>query len=181
MIIAREKRKTNIAEYVLYMWQIEDLIRAYSFNFEAIRKNLVNQYKVDSQEQKEIADWYQGIMNSMLEEGIRQGGHLQYLVSLVDEMNEFHFRLVDAPDQPEYQKKYEAVIRDISELRKKMGQKEKITDMEVCLTALYGLLLMRLKKKAVSEETELVIQSFSELLSLLSERFKQYEAGELEI
>ncbi|MDE7144362.1 MAG: DUF4924 family protein, partial [Muribaculaceae bacterium] len=28
MIIASEKRKNNIAEYLLYMWQIEDIIRA---------------------------------------------------------------------------------------------------------------------------------------------------------
>ena len=28
MIIAQKKRKENIAEYLLYMWQIEDLIRA---------------------------------------------------------------------------------------------------------------------------------------------------------
>ena len=29
MYIAQEIRKKSIAEYVLYMWQIEDLIRAY--------------------------------------------------------------------------------------------------------------------------------------------------------
>lgn len=28
MITASQKRKENIAEYLLYMWQIEDLIRA---------------------------------------------------------------------------------------------------------------------------------------------------------
>ena len=24
MLIAREKRKSNVAEYILYMWQVED-------------------------------------------------------------------------------------------------------------------------------------------------------------
>jgi hypothetical protein len=28
MITASQKRKENIAEYLLYMWQIEDIIRA---------------------------------------------------------------------------------------------------------------------------------------------------------
>ena len=32
MIIARQKRKENIAEYLLYMWQVEDLIRANKFD-----------------------------------------------------------------------------------------------------------------------------------------------------
>ena len=29
MIIARQKKQENIAEYLLYMWQIEDIIRAF--------------------------------------------------------------------------------------------------------------------------------------------------------
>ena len=73
------------------------------------------------------------------------------------------------------------VVRDISELRKKMGNKEKITDMEVCLTALYGLLLMRLKKRQVSEDTEQVIKGFSVLLADLSVLFKKYEEGQMEL
>lgn len=181
MIIAREKRKTNIAEYILYMWQIEDLIRAHNFNLNEIKTNLVKQYQVSEDLQTEISDWYEGIRNSMLEEGLRDSGHLQYLVSLLDDLNEFHFRLIDSSHHPEYQKKYESVIREISELRLKMGQKERITDMEVCLTALYGLVLMRLKKKTVSEETLTVIQSFGELMALLADLYQKYETGKLEI
>ena len=37
MIVARQKRKENIAEYLLYMWQVEDLIRANRFDMDAIR------------------------------------------------------------------------------------------------------------------------------------------------
>ena len=36
MIIARRKRKENIAEYLLYMWQVEDLIRANNFDMDSI-------------------------------------------------------------------------------------------------------------------------------------------------
>ena len=28
MFVAQEKRKANIAEYIIYMWQVEDMIRA---------------------------------------------------------------------------------------------------------------------------------------------------------
>lgn len=38
MIIASRKRKENIAEYILYMWQIEDIIRANSCDIEQIKK-----------------------------------------------------------------------------------------------------------------------------------------------
>ena len=34
MIIAKQKRKENISEYLLYMWQVEDLIRANHLDME---------------------------------------------------------------------------------------------------------------------------------------------------
>ena len=37
MIIARRKRKENIAEYLLYMWQVEDLIRANNFDMDSAK------------------------------------------------------------------------------------------------------------------------------------------------
>ncbi|MEA1876314.1 MAG: DUF4924 family protein [Bacteroidota bacterium] len=181
MYISREKRKNNIAEYILYMWQIEDLIRAYNFDIEIINKELISQYDVSKEERMEISSWYTGLAESMLTEGIRNHGHLHYLDSLIEELNDFHFRLIDSSHQSEYQKKYMTTVRDISELRLKMGNKERISDMEVCLTALYGLILMRLKKRKVSKDTEKVFNSFSELLADLSRIFKSYETGTIEI
>ena len=34
MIIAEQLRNSNRAEYLLYMWQVEDLIRAYDCDIE---------------------------------------------------------------------------------------------------------------------------------------------------
>ena len=48
MIIAREKRRNNIAEYVLYMWQIEDLIRANELDMQRLRATVIAQYKIRS-------------------------------------------------------------------------------------------------------------------------------------
>ena len=36
MDIAQSRRKENIAEYILYLWQLEDLLRAMQFSPEAI-------------------------------------------------------------------------------------------------------------------------------------------------
>jgi len=36
MFITQQKKKENIAKYILYMWQIEDVIRAYNFDIESI-------------------------------------------------------------------------------------------------------------------------------------------------
>ena len=41
MLIAQQKLKENIAEYILYMYQIEDVIRAYQFDLDSILENYV--------------------------------------------------------------------------------------------------------------------------------------------
>ena len=43
MFIASQKRKDNIAEYLLYMWQIEDIIRANGLDIDRIKANVIIQ------------------------------------------------------------------------------------------------------------------------------------------
>ena len=45
MIIAQQKRKENIAEYLLYMWQVEDLLRACDLDDDRIDQLLVSRFK----------------------------------------------------------------------------------------------------------------------------------------
>ena len=47
MYIAQRKRKENIAEYILYLWQLEDLLRALQFSPEAIYSQLVQKSELD--------------------------------------------------------------------------------------------------------------------------------------
>ena len=79
MLIAQEKRKTNIAEYILYMWQVEDLIRAHQFNIDLIEHNLISQYAQPAKIKNDIRDWYANLMLMMYREGIREKGHLRDL------------------------------------------------------------------------------------------------------
>ena len=79
MIIAKEKRKTNIAEYILYMWQIEDLVRAYNFDINEIEKEVISKYEQPENIKKEIRYWYISVIEMMTSENIRESGHLQLL------------------------------------------------------------------------------------------------------
>ena len=47
MIIAQQKRNENIAEYLLYMWQIEDILRAYHLDINLIELNLISKLLKD--------------------------------------------------------------------------------------------------------------------------------------
>jgi hypothetical protein len=44
MFVAKELRKKSIAEYLLYMWQIEDIIRAYGCSLPVIKKNYIERF-----------------------------------------------------------------------------------------------------------------------------------------
>ena len=47
MIIAQQKRKENIAEYLLYMWQVEDMIRANQLDIDKINDNIISRLPID--------------------------------------------------------------------------------------------------------------------------------------
>lgn len=180
MLIAKEKRKTNIAEYILYMWQVEDLIRAHQFNIDLIEKNLISQYSQPARIKNEVRDWYVNLMLMMYREGIHEKGHLSMLTSLIAEITDLHIRLLSDEKETDYREVFRKAAGYLEEFRKKSA-KPAAGDIETGLNALYGLLLLRLKKQPVSRETEVAMASFSKLLAVLSHIFLQVERGEREI
>ena len=45
MFIAKELKDKNICEYLLYMWQIEDTIRAYQLDLDRIKAEYVSRFQ----------------------------------------------------------------------------------------------------------------------------------------
>jgi hypothetical protein len=180
MLVARVKRKTNIAEYILYMWQVEDLIRAHQFNMDLIEKGLISQYTQPPRVKNDIRDWYANLMVMMHREGIRDKGHLSFLKTLLADMNDLHVRLLNDPNEKIYQQLNLLASDNIKAFRKRQPVQD-ATDIETCMNALYGLLLLRLKKQAISRETEMAMSTFSKLLAVLSQKYLQSERGEREI
>ena len=54
MFIAQELRKKSIAEYLLYMWQIEDLIRAYGCSLSRIKAEYISQFNYSDEQKEEV-------------------------------------------------------------------------------------------------------------------------------
>jgi hypothetical protein len=180
MLIARERRKTNIAEYILYMWQVEDLIRAHQFNMELIERNLISQYSQPEKIKNEVRDWYANLMLMMYHEGIQEKGHLHLMNALVSDLTTLHLQLLDQDNNSEYHEIYRKASGNIDEFRRKSSNPGS-GDIEAILNALYGLLLLRLKKQAITRETEIAMASFSRLLAMLSRIFLEVERGERRI
>jgi len=178
MIIAKEKRKNNIAEYILYMWHIEDLLRACNMEFTLVREKLISGYTFETAIMQEISDWYRTLIHTMINEKITVSGHFQFINKLIADLDKLHHQLLQNTNNLNYQKYYEAAKPNIELFRAK-SNKQSGNDIEICLTALYSLLLMKLTKKEISPETMESMNSFSSMLSILSVYFKKIEEGKL--
>ena len=77
MYIAQQLRKNNIAEYLLYMWQVEDLLRAYGCSLSRIRREYIERFDYTDEQKEEMTDWYGDLIRMMNQEGCRETGHLQ--------------------------------------------------------------------------------------------------------
>ena len=178
MLAAQQKRKENIAEYILYLYQIEDLIRAFQFNISAIETNLVSQYQVDDKTRLEISGWYKNLVVMMEKERVQEKGHLQFLINVINDLNELHLKLMDSGIDKSYVGGFQSISGLITELNLK-GNSVK-NDVQTSLDAVYGFLLLKMQKKEITEETSFAIGRISNWLRTLSKLFKDFEAGELE-
>lgn len=180
MLIAQQKRKENIAEYILYMWQVEDTIRACQFDMDLIEKRVISQFSGAKNKKQEISDWYADIIVMMHEQGIKESGHLATLTTMVNKLNTLHRKLLDKKHDPNYLEQYYWAVPNIRDFEKRLGRKP-VNEIDTCLTAIYALLLLRLQKKDISKETMEAMQTFSNLLAVLAQWFKEIEEGKAEL
>lgn len=172
MLIARQKKQENIAEYLLYMWQLEDIIRSFKLDIDLIQQSLIDPVYPTSEERKEARDWYEGLILMMKSEGIQEEGHLQINKNLVTDLTDLHLRLLKDPKKSVYIGVYYNTLPHIVALRAKSGGKD-VSELETCFTALYGYLLLKLQKREISGETQAAVAQITGLLRLLSKKYKE--------
>ena len=139
----------NIAEYILYLWQIEDYLRAFPQNADAT---------------PELHDLHE----MMHREGILEGGHLQLANNALDELVELHKQILNEDAM------YRAAIMRLQpslNLLKAKTDRPTMSDIEACLTLLYQIMLLRLQKKEITPETADVQQRATQLLQFLSKTY----------
>lgn len=181
MYISRQLKQQNIAEYLLYMWQVEDLIRANGCDIGQIRWNVVDTYPslTDSQRQ-ELTQWYEDLINMMHDEGVMQKGHLQINKNIIVWLTDLHLRLLRSPKFPYYSAAYYKALPFIVELRAK-GADRDVPELETCFDAMYGVWMLKLQKKEVSEDTQKAVKAISDLLAMLAGYYIKEKKGELDL
>ena len=160
MFVSRQLKEKNIAEYLIYMWQIEDLIRANGCDMEKIKSTIIAPYPLTEEQKAELTQW-------------------QINKNIITWLTDLHLQLLRSPKFPYYNSAYYKVLPYIVELRAKGADKEE-PELETCFEALYGILLLKLQKKEISEETRKAQEAISTLLAMLSNYYIEDKKGELE-
>jgi hypothetical protein len=144
-----KSKKENIAEYILYLWQMEDYLRAFPIQANATT---------------ELHD----INEMMHREGIIESGHLQLAQNALSELEELHTRLLQ--EDAIYRA---AIIRLTPSLNllKAKTDRPTMSDIEACLLLLYQIMLLRLQKREITLETANVQQQATRLLQFLSKTY----------
>jgi len=177
MKTAAQLRQNNIAEYLLYMWQIEDLLRANGCDIDRIRQSILTAFPEADRTSEE--KWMDEMCNMMRLEGVVEKGHLQINKNVLLQLTELHNRLIDSTKYPSYSAAYYKVLPYIVELRHKGSENTDEPELETCFNALYGILLLRLQKKEISAGTQEAMKSISSFIALLADYYHKDKNNEL--
>ena len=142
-------KKDNIAEYILYLWQMEDYLRAFPQHAEAT---------------PELHD-----LNEMMHrEGIVEGGHLALANNALSELEDLHAQILNEDAM------YRAAIIRLQpslNLLKAKTDRPTMSDIEACLLLLYQIMMLRLQKKEITPQTASVQQQATQVLTFLSRSY----------
>lgn len=177
MIIARAKKQENICEYLLYMWQVEDLIRAAGCDIDRIEQLILPRYDVDDKVKQEIRQWYSELADMMRTEGKLDSGHLDINRIVLMQLEDLHRRLLANPNDYVYAGLHYQVLPAVIQLRGKSAGHE-VGDLETCFNAIYGYLTLALKGESIGEETQKSMRQISAFLAMLAHKYKLEQEAE---
>ena len=142
-------KKENIAEYILYLWQMEDYLRAFPQNADAT---------------PELHE-----LNEMMHrEGLMDGGHMALAANALAELEDLHATILNEDAM------YRAAIMRLQpslNLLKAKTDRPTMSDIEACLLLLYQIMLLKLQKKEITPETASVQTQATQVLQFLSRTY----------
>lgn len=180
MFVQKELRAKNIAEYLLYMWQVEDMIRAAGLDSDRLYDAVIKTSGRSDDECREWKQWYEDLIEMMRAEGKTQSGHLQINENVLILLEDLHQRLLDSHKQPEYRDLYYKALPFIVEFRAKNHSTQN-AELRDCFNMLYGVWLLRVQGKEVSASTAQAVKAVSAFMGKLAVLYREDKEGTLEI
>ncbi|MBU2019237.1 MAG: DUF4924 family protein [Bacteroidetes bacterium] len=179
MLIAQQKLKENIAEYVLYMYQVEDIIRAYKFDLDTLMEVYVQKTISNSSFTSSYREWYKDLVQKMISQKIEKSGHLLELQEILMEISYLHNTLINLTGDHKYKDIFERANPFIEEFKDRSNLKEK-NHVEIAFHALYMKLLLKLQGKEISAESEEAFDAMRMMLAYLAKAYGSMKQGDMD-
>jgi hypothetical protein len=123
--------------------------------------------------------WYESLIEMMRMEDKQESGHIQLNTNIIIELNDFHFQLIKSGKEPSYNSKFYHVLPFINQLKQKQ-ENNHLSDIETCFNFQYGIMMLKMKKHEISQETLDAQLEISKFMILLSLHYKRFQEGNLE-
>ncbi|PLX22340.1 MAG: hypothetical protein C0599_06570 [Salinivirgaceae bacterium] len=180
MYVAKKKRKENIVEFIIYMLQVQDTIRAFGLNKPEIERKLLPSYNVSEKELEELREWYFGLVDQLISENKQKNGIVQSILNTINEVNELHLWLLDSSDHANYSQIFENIRPSLIEykIKTKVGSEN---DIQLAINLIYSFVLLKMKGEEISDETSKAVKEISLFLNKLARYFVDYENGNIQV
>jgi len=173
--IAQLKKKENISEYLLFLWQMEDLLRGIDFDSSRLIGEILPAIK-DDEERQRTRVWLSKMAKEMEEAALQVSGHHYETYEVLNELAMLQQTLISVTRSAPFKKAYTEAQGILEDFRKRSENVPK-SDMELALTALYGVLTLRLSRREVSEETQKAVEPISAYMRELTRAYHRMKAG----
>jgi hypothetical protein len=176
MLVSHQKKNENIAEYLLYMYQIEDVIRAFQFDVDQIIDVFVKPSLPDSSFLNQYRSWYEDLISQMKTQRCQKEGHLESVKEILMELILLHNTLISITNDQKYQDLVENARTFLDEFKEKSNMQNR-HDVEVLIHAMYMKLQLKVRKQLISPETEDAMDKMRIQLAYLSRAYHQMKRG----
>ncbi|MFM2037378.1 MAG: hypothetical protein RL432_317 [Bacteroidota bacterium] len=176
MLIAQQKQKENIIEYLLYMYQIEDIVRSLNCDIEIITAKLLPSVLPNPSYQAAYEAWYAQICEELIRTGKKQKGHLYDLEEVFTELTLLHRTLLDIMKDEKYLNLVEQAEKSMQEYAQK-SMMMNAHPVEICLHAMYMKLQLKLRRQPLTDETEKAMDPMRAVLAYLGREYKKMKSG----
>jgi hypothetical protein len=168
----------NVAEYLLYIFQIEALIRTLDLDINRIETELLAPAFPNPDHLPHQLSWYQGVVLEMRQRGLQKEGHLDQVEEILLELFYLHNTLLTILNDEKYKGLCDHATEALQAFKTKSNMANR-HDIEALLHAMFMKLQLKMKKQDISPETEAAFDLFRIQLAYLSQNYQRMKAGEL--
>jgi len=176
MLIALQKQKENIAEYLLYMFQIEEIIRTFQLDLDKIMTHFVETSIPNVSYLNQYREWYADLIKQMKVRGLEKEGHTETVNEVIMELVYLHTTLLTIVNDEKYKTLVEHASEYLNEFKGKANMTQR-NDVEVLLHAMYMKLQFKIRKQEISAETEEAMDKLRIQLAYLAREYNRMKSG----